>query len=168
VGTEANLLNTYDNEEGNLLNTVSFKSPSKIMGLHTIGGDSYTKRVAVCTSRDSKCHILPIYVKEECKIDDKLIEFGGTKCNGTVQCWSDENKIAVYYESHLLSLWNINDKKCIWKAKNVPNDDLNLPIPIHDMSCKFDLGNPNKLYTSTAYGEIRLLCKCKGEASRKL
>ncbi len=82
------------------------------------------------------------------------ITLGGSKCNGAVQCWSDENKFAVFSDSYLLSVWNINDKKCTWKAKNLPNDYLNLTIPINDLDCKFDKCNPYRLFTSTAHGEV--------------
>ena len=56
-------------------------------------------------------------------------------------------------------LYNINQQKIEFKGKNLPNDELNLRIPMHDMDIVEVKNNPRLNYISTAYGEIRLYDK---------
>lgn len=65
-----------------------------------------------------------------------------------------ENVICLY-ENAPLALYDITAKQFSWKAKNVPNDELGLVIPMHDTNaCQLDT-NPSVIYASTAYGDIR-------------
>jgi len=53
----------------------------------------------------------------------------------------------------LLQLWD-TEKGCqIWKAKNLPNDELDLAIPIWDTDAA--MKGPSQIATCTAYGELR-------------
>ena len=71
------------------------------------------------------------------------------------------NKDSVYclYQNTPLVLYNIQEEKVEYKAKNLPNDELSLRIPIHDTDIVEFKNNPRLNYVSTAYGEIRLYDK---------
>eukprot|EP01017_Pseudomicrothorax_dubius_P008790 TRINITY_DN12910_c0_g1_i1.p1 TRINITY_DN12910_c0_g1~~TRINITY_DN12910_c0_g1_i1.p1 ORF type:complete len:282 (+),score=73.03 TRINITY_DN12910_c0_g1_i1:63-848(+) len=51
---------------------------------------------------------------------------------------------------------NFDTGKVVWKAKNVPNDYLDLKVPVHDLDAVFHHNAPNTFYTSTAYNKVRL------------
>ena len=71
------------------------------------------------------------------------------------------NKDSVYalYKNTPLVLYNIQNQKIEFKGKNLPNDELNLTIPMHDTDVVEVKNNPRLNYVSTAYGEIRLYDK---------
>ena len=71
------------------------------------------------------------------------------------------NKDCIYalYKNSSLVLYNIQEKKIEFKGKNLPNDELNLSIPIYDTDIIEVKNNPRLNYVSTAYGEIRLYDK---------
>ena len=71
------------------------------------------------------------------------------------------NKDCIYalYKNSPLVLYNIQEKKIEFKGKNLPNDGLNLSIPIYDTDIIEVKNNPRLNYVSTAYGEIRLYDK---------
>lgn len=65
-----------------------------------------------------------------------------------------ENIICLY-EDAPLALYDITTKQFSWKAKNLPNDELGLRIPMYDTNaCQSD-NKPSVVYVSTAYGDIR-------------
>jgi len=71
------------------------------------------------------------------------------------------NKDCIYalYKNSPLVLYNIQEKKIEFKGKNLPNDELNLSIPMYDTDIIEVKNNPRLNYVSTAYGEIRLYDK---------
>ena len=71
------------------------------------------------------------------------------------------NSDSVYalYEHSPLILYNIQEQKIEFKGKNLPNDELNLRIPIYDTDIVEVKNNPRLNYVSTAYGDIRLYDK---------
>ena len=71
------------------------------------------------------------------------------------------NKESVYslYKNSPLVLYNIQHQKIEFKGKNLPNDELNLRIPMYDTDVVEVKNNPRLNYVSTAYGEIRLYDK---------
>ena len=71
------------------------------------------------------------------------------------------NKDSVYalYKNTPLVLYNIQNQKIEFKGKNLPNDELNLTIPMHDTDVVEVKNNPRLNYVSTAYGDIRLYDK---------
>lgn len=56
----------------------------------------------------------------------------------------------------LLQIWDVNkaNKKPLWQAKNLPNDELDLQIPIWDTDACYLESNTN-FVVCTAYGDIR-------------
>jgi len=57
-------------------------------------------------------------------------------------------------------MWNLETGVQTWKAKNVPEDEYQLEVPMHDLCGAFD--QPSKqpagkaFYTGTAQGTVRL------------
>jgi len=63
---------------------------------------------------------------------------------------------AVGSRDTLLQLWDVNNQKLTWQAKNLPNDELDLKIPIWDTDVEFlSYLNTHSLATCTAYSDIR-------------
>ena len=58
------------------------------------------------------------------------------------------------FKDTLLQLWDINDqKKPVWQARNLPNDELDLQIPIYDTDiCHL---NEHLICVTTGYGDVR-------------
>ena len=54
-----------------------------------------------------------------------------------------------------VSIYNLDRNEITWKAKNLPNDELDLQVPIYDIDVAHSKSNPNQFYTATAFGEIR-------------
>jgi len=68
----------------------------------------------------------------------------------------DFENLAICSKDETLQLWNIAEPskpQLFWKAKNQPNDELSLAIPIWDTGMVFI--NPFEMATCTAYGEVR-------------
>jgi ribosome biogenesis protein NSA1 len=55
----------------------------------------------------------------------------------------------------LFKIFDITQNKVVWKAKNLPHDELDMKVPMWDVDCVY-LPNKNVIYTGTAYGEIRM------------
>lgn len=53
------------------------------------------------------------------------------------------------------SIYDLDRNEITWKAKNLPNDELDLQVPIFDIDLAHSKSNPNHFYTATAYGDIR-------------
>ena len=71
------------------------------------------------------------------------------------------NSDSVYalYQNSPFVLYNIQEQKIEFKAKNLPNDEFNLVIPMHDTDIVEVKNNPRLNYVSTADGDIRLYDK---------
>lgn len=68
----------------------------------------------------------------------------------------NHDQFAVCSKNTLLQLWDINTAekgKPVWMAKNLPNDELDLQIPIWDTGMVFD--TEKTMCVSTAEGQIR-------------
>ena len=50
-------------------------------------------------------------------------------------------------------VFDVEHNKIFWEGKNVPADELQLKVPMHDLDCVFT-EDGNTLYTSTAYGKV--------------
>jgi hypothetical protein len=54
-----------------------------------------------------------------------------------------------------ISIFDLDKNEISWKAKNLPNDEFNLKIPVWDVDVANSKSNLNLFYTATAFGEIR-------------
>ena len=71
------------------------------------------------------------------------------------------NSDCIYglFENTPLAIFNIEKNKVEFRGKNLPNDELNLRIPMYDTYAVESVSNPRNVYVSTAYGDIRLYDK---------
>ena len=81
------------------------------------------------------------------------------KLRGIANSLYNADSAYLLYQNNPFILYNINQQKIEFKGKNLPNDELNLRIPMHDMDIVEVKNNPRLNYISTAYGEIRLYDK---------
>ena len=81
------------------------------------------------------------------------------KLRGIADSLYNTDSAYLLYQNNPFILYNINQQKVEFKGKNLPNDELNLRIPMHDMDIVEVKNNPRLNYISTAYGEIRLYDK---------
>ena len=92
------------------------------------------------------------------------------------QCPSNLDVIAVGGKQLDLRLYSLEGKKRIWKARNVPNDWLNMPVPVWVCDIDFFQDSKNnsnvnnggnagnhKLVVGTGYSEIRIYDVRAGE-----
>ena len=68
--------------------------------------------------------------------------------------WS-EYEVAIGSKDTLLQLWDVNhkEKKAVWQARNLPNDELDLQVPIYDTDGFFI--DKNHVTVCTGYGDVR-------------
>ena len=81
------------------------------------------------------------------------------KLRGVANSIYNTDSVYLLYQNNPFILYNINEQKIEFKGKNLPNDELNLRIPMHDMDIVEVKNNPRLNYISTAFGEIRLYDK---------
>ena len=151
-----NIISSYNNEN----NDISFISS-------TIKFPSNDNNNTIFINGTSDSHINIVNFNEENKYKNSSIYMPVDTSNKNLKIKlsgvSDSiyNKDSVYllYRNTPLVLYNIEEKKIEFKGKNLPNDELNLKIPIHDTDIVEVKNNPRLNYVSTAFGEIRLYDK---------
>ena len=151
-----NIISSYNNEN----NDISFISS-------TIKFPSNDNNNTIFINGTSDSHINIVNFNEENKYKDSSIYMPVDTSNKNLKIKlsgvSDSiyNKDSVYllYRNTPLVLYNIEEKKIEFKGKNLPNDELNLKIPIYDTDIVEAKNNPRLNYVSTAFGEIRLYDK---------
>ncbi len=67
-----------------------------------------------------------------------------------------QNEVLSIYKNAPFSIYDINSNKVSFKAKNLPNDELDLKVEMWDTDILSLSNSVNSIYTSTAYGEVRL------------
>eukprot|EP00735_Rhodelphis_limneticus_P012290 TRINITY_DN5513_c0_g1::TRINITY_DN5513_c0_g1_i1::g.9409::m.9409 TRINITY_DN5513_c0_g1::TRINITY_DN5513_c0_g1_i1::g.9409 ORF type:complete len:222 (+),score=11.44,sp/Q58D06/WDR74_BOVIN/32.58/6e-26 TRINITY_DN5513_c0_g1_i1:39-704(+) len=67
----------------------------------------------------------------------------------------DRQTFAIGGLENDLSLWNIETKEKIFTAKNLPNNSLDLRVPVWVSDIRFMPRSPTQIYVCTGYGEIR-------------
>ena len=80
------------------------------------------------------------------------------KLNKIVNSFNENNFYLLYQNKTLLS-YDLIKNKIDFTAKNLPNDELSLKIPIYDSDLIEIQNNPRSFYVSTGYGEIRMYDK---------
>ena len=71
----------------------------------------------------------------------------------------NENNFYLLYQNKTLLSYDLIKNKIDFTAKNLPNDELSLKIPIYDSDLYEIQNNPRLFYVSTGYGEIRMYDK---------
>jgi hypothetical protein len=93
------------------------------------------------------------------KVTSFSVGNGNISTMEVVKLGGNKMEIAVAGKDNLMKIFDIETQKCVFKAKNVPKDHLNLNAPIWDNGIVF-LGdvaqnNANLLCTRTAYHQVR-------------
>ena len=71
----------------------------------------------------------------------------------------NENNFYLLYQNKTLLSYDLIKNKIDFTAKNLPNDELSLKIPIYDSDLIEIQNNTRSFYVSTGYGEIRMYDK---------
>lgn len=71
---------------------------------------------------------------------------------------SSSQEIFVLFKDTPVSVYDLEKTEFSWRAKNVPNDEFNLKVPIWDVDVA-QRSSGNIFYTATAFGEIRVYDK---------
>lgn len=79
---------------------------------------------------------------------------------GNVHCVaknpSNTYDVAIGSKDQVVQLWDITTSKQLWTGKNLPNDHLDLKIPIWDTDlCWLSRSNTYSLAACTAYSDVR-------------
>ena len=149
-------ISSYNNENADstfISSTIKFPSNDNKNTI-LINGTSDNKLNVVSFNEENKFINSSSYIPlDNPNIKPKIILKGASN--------SIYNKDCIYalYKNSPLVLYNIQEKKIEFKGKNLPNDELNLSIPMYDTDIIEVKNNPRLNYVSTAYGEIRLYDK---------
>ena len=119
-----------------------------------INGTSDDKLNIVTFNEDNKYIDSSFYVPLENKNAYQKIKLK----NISNSIYNSDSVYALYQNSPFV-LYNIQEQKIEFKAKNLPNDEFNLVIPMHDTDIVEVKNNPRLNYVSTADGDIRLYDK---------
>lgn len=65
------------------------------------------------------------------------------------------NEIFCLSKNRPLQVYDCVQNKTTWRSKNMPNDELDLMVPIWDTDLAQNKSNPNLFYTSTAFGHVK-------------
>ncbi len=151
------------NRNHNLQLYSSLNGVEKIVGICNVnlgsGNKGGTKHIATCSNFGNlRINSLPSNDNKESHISV------GQPVSKMRQAPSNCDVIAVGGKQLDLRLYSLNEKKQIWKAKNVRNDWLNMPVPVWVSDMDFFKeekdGNTSssyhKLVVGTGYSEIRI------------
>ena len=125
----------------------------KMAGLHACGGDAHsTARVLMCDSRGC----VRAWMWDGADGADSATSFdtGGTADFATF----DEAgaRVVVGGRDRELTLWDVAAGTCSYHARNVPHDNLDVPVPVWHSGARFMPGQPNVLASCTGFVQFRL------------
>lgn len=86
-----------------------------------------------------------------------LAEFEAGGAVGVATFDAEARRVAVGGRGRELSLWDVETGAVAYKARNVPNDNLDLQVPIWVSGARWLPGQPTVLAVSTGYVQSRLL-----------
>lgn len=72
-----------------------------------------------------------------------------------ISALKNQHEFFALFEDCPLRIFDINKDAISFKSKNVPNDELDLRVPIFDTDVVQENSNHNVFYVSTAFGKIR-------------
>jgi hypothetical protein len=115
---------------------------------HTIDFSS-----VVLASNDNKLNILRF--NDECAfISSDEVDLS-TKHLQKISNSTVTQDIFCLFKDTPVSIFDLEKRSITWKAKNLPNDELDLRVPIYDVDIAQAKDNANVFYTATGHGEIR-------------
>jgi len=84
---------------------------------------------------------------------------------------ANTQEIICLFKDTPISIYNLETNEFTWRAKNLPNDEFDLKIPVWDVDVAFTKQNSEIIYTATAYGDIRqydIRCKPRPVFDKKI
>ena len=130
-------------------------------GLRACGGDApSTARVLAC---DAKGCVRTWKWDEHSKADEEeaeeaaptaSFETGGT--TGLATFDADGARVVVGGRDRELALWDVEAVTCTYRTRNVPHDNLDVPVPVWFNDVQFFPGQPNVLAACTGFVQSRL------------
>nr|CAI5856025.1 unnamed protein product [Callosobruchus analis] len=145
VGFHNGIVTTYSISEACYKDTLTkLEGKGKVVGLECIQGTlAAAKHDGIINlQRKKKNHLLDL------GLDDK----------GTLECMvynvSRENLIGTGGEHNDFKLWDVETQQCVFKAKSLGHDNLNLPIPTSVRGITFFPGQPQLSACCTKEGHV--------------
>lgn len=129
------------------------------VGLLIRGEDPTDKQQITYLTEDgqvSTCQLSPSSSEEDETTDLFKIKLRGEKqAKRLLDVPQEPNQCLVLGEM-LPQVWDMSVQKNVWTGKNLPNDYMDLEVPLDDFCGAFDQTNPRYFLTGTSQGEIRL------------
>jgi len=79
-----------------------------------------------------------------------------------------QNEVLSIYKNSAFTIYDINSNKISFRAKNLPNDELDLKVEMWDTDILSLSGSINSIYTSTIFGEVWFIWNRSDFTIRKL
>jgi ribosome biogenesis protein NSA1 len=130
-----------------------------IVGVHTTGGDS--PRV-VATDRRGLVRVWAWRGHATAPATDPILTFQTVKTAAVARSATDGSAVAVGGKGADASIWSIETGQATWRARNLPNDELDLEVPIWLTDLSTVEAAPKLLATGHGFvqqrlrGEVRL------------
>jgi ribosome biogenesis protein NSA1 len=107
---------------------------------------------AVLSRSDNKLSVFRY--DDELNLTPQEVEIKTQKLQSLRDAASTQEVFCLFKDTPI-SIYDLEKGDFSWRAKNVPNDELDLKVPIFDTDVAYSKQSPNLFYTATGYGEIR-------------
>lgn len=101
---------------------------------------------------DNSSNIYVHHLNEDYHLGDAKIFKVSNKLQ-TIKNNRNQLEFFCLFKDSPIQIYDINGKQ-VWKAKNLPHDELDLKVNMWDTDVVQLKSNPNHFYVSTAYGEV--------------
>jgi ribosome biogenesis protein NSA1 len=127
-------------------------TPAAVVGLRAVG-----TRVVAC---DANAHVRvwqwAAPTRGGCAADAPLLSFQAGKRAAAAAVADDGARLAAGGREADLTVWDLERGESSFKARNLPNDNLDLAVPIWTTDVQWVPQQPNQLLTSTGFVQFRL------------
>lgn len=148
---KSNIVEVFDLAKEEVIWTHEYKDLKQIKGLIPFGSNiKELKHLLIDETGKAIMHS-----KGDKKHKD-LFQVDGSSVQCLAKNPSNFNEIAIGSKDQLLQIWDVETATKTWSAKNLPNDHLDLKIPIWDTDMEWlSKSNTYSLATCSAYCDVR-------------
>jgi len=134
-----------------ILEFKGIKGRIKAMSVFNIQGKS---KLLTCTEEGN----VEIRTLDQIKIDSELVESFQVSRPVTVLRMDPHHtfQCAIGGKENDLNIWDLENKTCLWKAKNVRNDMLDLQVPVWITDLQYLNNKLDTVVVATAHSQIRV------------